>query len=205
MIMMPAAAGAGPRWHLRPAAGVTCRWHDVAGRVPDSGPPIHIGAPFQREFGERYRVDIALVGSRHFGRDRAVALDYALITHFHTDHIGMLLRSSPLSATGAYQLTGITEVADLVPIKTLVDRAALDHHGNRDTMNGNILRGLRPRVIVQQNWLSDQPGEEVVARLASHEFYPGPRDVFATGMAPEPGQPSGRSWTRSIGVIAGTS
>lgn len=264
-------------------------------------------------------------------RDRPVALDYALITHFHTDHMGMLLPSSPMSATGAYQLTGITEVADLVPIKTLVDRAAptyttpvdlrtchvssnektlanylkmvdyrrkhgqavvglhpgvldqlrlrqpdkfpefhirniassgviwtghgegtqqyipadaikdcrydenpfsnviklsygkfsyysggdipgvpnytqpwwrdvetpvaavvgpvsamtLDHHGNRDTVNGNMLRALRPRVIVQQNWLSAQPGEEVVVRLASKEFYPGPRDVFATGMAAE--------------------
>lgn len=264
-------------------------------------------------------------------RGRPVALDYALITHFHTDHMGMLLPSSPMSATGAYRLTGITEVADLIPIKTLVDRAApthttpvdlrtchessnektlanylkmvdyrrqhgqavvglragaldqiqlarpkqfpdfhirnvassgviwtgrgeetqqyipvdavkdchfdenpfsnvikltygkfsyysggdipgvpnytqpwwrdmetpvaavvgpvsamtLDHHGNRDTVNGNILRALRPRVIVQQNWLSAQPGEEVVVRLASQEFYPGPRDVFATGMAPE--------------------
>lgn len=264
-------------------------------------------------------------------RGRPVTLDYALITHFHTDHMGMLLPSSPLSATGAYRLTGITEVADLIPIKTLVDRAAptystpvdlrtchessnektlanylrmvdyrrqhgqavvglragaldqiqlvrpkqfsdfhirnvassgviwtgrgdetqqyipvdavkdchfdenpfsnvikltygkfsyysggdipgvpnytqpwwrdmetpvaavvgpvsamtLDHHGNRDTVNGNILRALRPRIIVQQNWLSAQPGEEVVVRLASQEFYPGPRDVFATGMAPE--------------------
>jgi len=264
-------------------------------------------------------------------RDRPVALDYALITHFHTDHMGMLLPSSPLSATGAYQLTGITEVADLVPIKTLVDRAAptyttpvdlrtcresnnektlanylrmvdyrrqhgqavvglhpgvldqirlgrpakfpdfhirniassgviwtgrgaeteqyipidaikdchfdenpfsnvikisygnfryyaggdipgvpdytqpywrdmetpvaavvgpvdamtLDHHGNRDSTNGAILRALRPRVIIQQNWLSAQPGEEVVVRLASHEFYPGPRDVFSTGMSAE--------------------
>jgi hypothetical protein len=264
-------------------------------------------------------------------RNRPVVLDYALITHFHTDHMGTLLSSSPLSATGAYRLTGITEVADLIPIKTLIDRAApgyttpvdlrtchesanektlanylgmvdyrrqhgasvvglragaldqiqqarpknfpafhirnvassgviwtgrgqetqqyipvdavkdchfdenpfsnvialtygefsyysggdipgvpnysqpwwrdmetpiaavvgpvsamtMDHHGNRDTMNGNILRALRPRVIVQQNWLSAQPGEEVVVRLESREFYPGPRDVFATGMAPE--------------------
>jgi len=264
-------------------------------------------------------------------RDRPVALDYALITHFHTDHMGTVLPSSPVSATGAYQLTGITEVADLIPIKTLIDRAAptymtpvdlrtchesnnektlanylkmvdyrrqhgfavvglragaldqielqqpkqfpdfhirnvassgviwtghgeetqayipadaikdchydenpfsnvmkltygkfgyysggdipgvpsftqpwwrdmetpvsavvgpvsvmtLDHHGNRDTVNGNILRALRPRVIVQQNWLSAQPGEEVVVRMASQEFYPGPRDVFATGMASE--------------------
>ncbi len=264
-------------------------------------------------------------------RGRPIVLDYALITHFHTDHMGMLLPSSPESATGAYQLTGITEVGDLIPIKTLVDRAApnyatpvdlrtchetnnektlanylkmvdyrrqhgqavvglragaldqlqlerpnqfpdfhirnvassgviwtghgeetqayipadaikdchydenpfsnviklsygtfsyyaggdipgvpnyaqpwwrdietpvstvvgpvsvmtLDHHGNRDSVNGNILRALRPRVIVQQNWLSAQPGEEVVVRMASHEFYPGPRDVFATGMAVE--------------------
>ncbi len=264
-------------------------------------------------------------------RGRSVALDYALITHFHTDHMGMLLPSSPMSATGAYQLTGITEVADLIPIKILMDRAApsytapvdlrtchesnnektlanylrmvgyrrahgqpvvglragaldqihlarpgkfpdfhirniassgviwtghgeetrqyipvdavkdchfdenpfsnvikltygkfsyysggdipgvpnylqpwwrdmetpvaavvgpvsamtMDHHGNRDTMNGNILRALQPRVIVQQNWLSAQPGEEVVVRLASKEFYPGPRDVFSTGMAEE--------------------
>lgn len=264
-------------------------------------------------------------------RDRPVGLDYALITHFHTDHMGMLLPSSPMSATGAYQLTGITEVADLIPIRTLIDRAApsyttpvdlrtchesnsqktfinylkmvdyrrqhgqavvglrpgvldqirlnrpdqfpefhirniassgviwtghgqetqqyipadairdcnydenpfsnviklsygkfsyysggdlpgvpsynqpwwrdmetpvaavvgpvsamtLDHHGNRDAVNGNMLRALRPRVIVQQNWLSAQPGEEVVWRLASKEYYPGPRDVFATGMADE--------------------
>jgi hypothetical protein len=61
----------------------------------------------------------------------------------------------------------------------------LDHHGNRDSTNGAILRALRPRVIVQQNWLSAQPGEEVVVRMASGEFYPGPRDVFATGMSPE--------------------
>ncbi len=258
-------------------------------------------------------------------------LDFALVTHFHTDHIGTLLATSPLSSSGAYRLTGITEVADLIPIKTLVDRAApayntpvnlrecnqgnegrslqnyldmveyrmkhsqavvglhageldqirlrhpkdypdfhirniassgviwtgrgeevqqyiprdavkdchydenpfsnvlkvsygkfsyyaggdipgvpdytqpywrdvetpvsavvgpidvmtLDHHGNRDSTNGAILRALRPRVIIQQNWLSAQPGEEVVVRMASPEYYPGPRDAFSTGMSPE--------------------
>lgn len=264
-------------------------------------------------------------------RGRPVALDYALLTHFHADHMGRLLPSSPLSATGAYRLTGITEVAEIIPIETLIDRAApgystpvdlrgchesanektlanylqmvdyrrrqsrpvvglragaldqihlvepkafpqfhirniassgliwtgrgeetqqyiplgavkdcqfdenpfsnvikliygefsyytggdipgipdytqpwwrdietpvaavvgrvsamtLDHHGNRDSVNGNLLRALQPRVVVQQNWLSAQPGEEVVVRLASEQYYPGPRDVFATGMAPE--------------------
>ncbi len=267
---------------------------------------------------------------------RSVKLDYALITHFHTDHIGTITPDSPMSRTGAYRLAGITEVAERIPIDTLIDRAApsydypvdlhqcarpgglpgsnglslanylsfaayrlqhgqaviglkpgvldqiklgtarsfpsfhvrniassgiiwtgagedthyyipkgavtdcsfdenpfsnvltfaygrfkyytggdipgvpnytqpwwrdvetpvsavvgpvdvmlLDHHGNRDTINENILRNLAPRVLVQENWLSPQPGEEVVTRMASKGLYPGPRDVFATGMAAE--------------------
>jgi hypothetical protein len=265
-----------------------------------------------------------------------VKLDYALITHFHTDHMGTITPDKPMSRTGAYRLAGITELADLIPIKTLIDRAApsydypvdlrqcaapgglpgsngltlanylsfadyrmkhgqavvglkpgvldqikleqpaafpsfhirniassgiiwtgardetqyyipkgavtdchfdenpfsnvltiayggfkyysggdipgvpaynqpwwrdvetpvsavvgpvdvmlLDHHGNRDTVNENILRNLAPRVMVQENWLSPQPGEEVVNRMASQGLYPGPRDVFSIGMAPE--------------------
>jgi hypothetical protein len=267
---------------------------------------------------------------------RAVKLDYALITHFHTDHMGTITPDKPLSRTGAYRLAGITELAELLPIDTLIDRAApsydypvdlhkcagpgglpgsnglslanylsfadyrlkhgqavvglkpgvldqiklgqarafptfhirniassgiiwtgareethayipkgavtdcgfdenpfsnvltiaygrfkyysggdlpgvpnytqpwwrdvetpvsavvgpvdvmlLDHHGNRDTVNENILRNLAPRVMVQENWLSPQPGEEVVTRMASQGLYAGPRDVFSTGMAPE--------------------
>lgn len=267
---------------------------------------------------------------------RPVKLDYALITHFHTDHMGTITPDKPMSRTGAYRLAGITEVADLVPIDTLIDRAAptydypvdlrkcagpgglpgsnglslanylnfaeyrmkhgqavvglkpgaldqiklgqvaafpnfhirnvassgiiwtgardetqyyipkgavtdcsfdenpfsnvltfaygrfkyysggdipgvpnytqpwwrdvetpvsavvgpvdvmlLDHHGNRDTVNENILRNQAPRVMVLENWLSPQPGEEVVTRMASKGLYPGPRDAFSVGMAPE--------------------
>lgn len=262
---------------------------------------------------------------------RPARLDYALITHFHSDHMGTITLDKPLSRSGAYRLAGITELAELLPIGTLVDRAApsydypvdlrkctqgadglglsnyirfaeqrmkngqsviglkpgaldqikldradafptfhirniasngilwtgardethdyipkgavtdcrfdenpfsnvltfaygrfkyysggdipgvpnytqpwwrdvetpvsavvgpvdvmlLDHHGNRDSVNDNILRNLAPRVMVQQNWLSPQPGEEVATRMASRGLYPGPRDVFATGMSPE--------------------
>ena len=262
---------------------------------------------------------------------RPPKLDYALITHFHTDHMGTITAEKRLSRTGAYRLAGITEVAELLPIDTLIDRAAptyeypvdlhkcsqgfdglslanylsfaeyrlahgqaviglkpgaldqikqgraaafpgfhirniassgiiwsgvgdethdyvprgaitdchfdenplsnvltfaygkfkyysggdipgvpnytqpgwrdvetpvsavvgpvdvmlLDHHGNRDSTNENILRKLQPRVIVQENYLSPQPGEEVVTRMASKGLYPGPRDVFSTGMSPQ--------------------
>lgn len=51
------------------------------------------------------------------------SLDYALISHFHHDHYGVVKDNTPFSKNGSYQLTGITEVGDIIPIKTLIDRA----------------------------------------------------------------------------------
>jgi glyoxylase-like metal-dependent hydrolase (beta-lactamase superfamily II) len=50
------------------------------------------------------------------------ALDYVLITHYHGDHYGAVQPGSPLSATGAYRLSGLTDVAEHLPIGTLLDR-----------------------------------------------------------------------------------
>jgi hypothetical protein len=49
-------------------------------------------------------------------------LDYAVLTHWHGDHIGQVTASSPASKSGTYKLTGITEVGEAVPIGTLIDR-----------------------------------------------------------------------------------
>jgi hypothetical protein len=57
----------------------------------------------------------------------ATGLDYALITHFHADHMGQIRSSSPLDATGTYRLTGITEVGDAIPIKKMLDRGWPDY------------------------------------------------------------------------------
>lgn len=66
-----------------------------------------------------------------------------------------------------------------------VDVLTLNHHGNRDATNANFLRTLRPRVIVQQSWISNHPGGEVLQRMISKNLYPGPRDLFATNMLEE--------------------
>lgn len=50
------------------------------------------------------------------------ALDYAALTHFHGDHMGTLMPDSPMSASGAYKLTGITDVGDAMKIRTMLDR-----------------------------------------------------------------------------------
>lgn len=49
-------------------------------------------------------------------------IDYAVLTHFHSDHMGQATAESKPSAGGAYKLTGITEVGDAIPIGTLIDR-----------------------------------------------------------------------------------
>jgi len=59
--------------------------------------------------------------------DGATDLDYALITHFHPDHMGQLRPLSPLDATGTFRLTGITEVGNALAIHTLLDRGWPDY------------------------------------------------------------------------------
>jgi hypothetical protein len=59
--------------------------------------------------------------------DSAAGLDYALITHFHADHFGQVLATSPLSADGTYRLFGITQVGETIPIHTLLDRGWPDY------------------------------------------------------------------------------
>ncbi len=63
-----------------------------------------------------------------------------------------------------------------------VDVATLDHHGNRDAVNENMIKTFHPRVWIDQVWSSDHPGHEVLIRLMAQQLYTGPRDLFATNM-----------------------
>lgn len=64
---------------------------------------------------------------QHMLEGRDVRLDYAVLTHFHPDHMGRIVGSEPLAAPGGYRLRGITEVADSVPVRTLIDRGWPDY------------------------------------------------------------------------------
>ncbi len=61
-----------------------------------------------------------------------------------------------------------------------VEALSLNHHGVRDASNDFFLKTLEPRVVVQQSWSSNHPGEEVLHRIISAATYPGKRDIFAT-------------------------
>lgn len=53
-------------------------------------------------------------------------IDYFLLTHFHEDHMGAIapgdFEASPRSRYGSYQLGGVTDVAEAIPIKKIIDR-----------------------------------------------------------------------------------
>lgn len=49
-------------------------------------------------------------------------IDYAMVSHFHGDHMGVIRPDSPSAANGAYRLSGITEVAEHIRVAKIVDR-----------------------------------------------------------------------------------
>ena len=60
--------------------------------------------------------------------DPQPALDYALLTHFHDDHMGGVSDRSPASRSGAYKLTGLTQVGESLRIGKLLDRGWPDYN-----------------------------------------------------------------------------
>ena len=60
----------------------------------------------------------------HFSKplNKELYLDYAMITHFDTDHYGRLDHLALSMEGKPYKLTGMTHLANLVPIRTMIDR-----------------------------------------------------------------------------------
>ncbi len=72
-------------------------------------------------------------------------VDYALLTHLHDDHMGSPVLA-PRKPNADYALTGITEVAEYIPIRRLLDRGWPDYSYPRpmtaDSMVANYRRFL---------------------------------------------------------------
>ena len=66
-----------------------------------------------------------------------------------------------------------------------VEVTTLNHHGNRDATNEFFVKTLDPKVVIQQLWCSDHPGQEVYQRLIYQESQGTERDIFSTNMHPE--------------------
>ncbi len=97
--------------------------------------------------------------------DPRPALDYALLTHFHDDHMGTPTDRSPKSASGAYQLAGLTQVGESLKIDKLLDRGWPDYNYPAPVQNPNV---KNYRAFLK--WQSEHNGMKV------ERFVPGRSD-----------------------------
>ncbi len=80
-------------------------------------------------------------------------IDYAVLTHFHPDHIGAITGTEQVSRNGGYRLRGITEVAEDVPVHRIVDRGWPDYSylpPPRDLMFENYQRFVTGQTAAKQ-------------------------------------------------------
>lgn len=65
-----------------------------------------------------------------------------------------------------------------------VEVAVAPHHGMFDATGPDAVRALRPRAWVILGWHAAHPSITTLERMFSQRLYPGPREVFATGLSP---------------------
>ncbi|MFY0252554.1 ComEC/Rec2 family competence protein [Chitinophaga sp. 30R24] len=73
-------------------------------------------------------------------RNGGPGIDYAVVTHFHGDHYGVVSKHSKQSAHG-YYLSGISEVGDGMPFGLLLDRGYPDYNFPVDLKTKNKEEG----------------------------------------------------------------
>jgi len=94
------------------------------------------------------------------------AIDTFLLTHLHGDHVGSLPPDGPLSSDGTYRLTGVSDVAAIVPISRFVDRAWPDYTYPVPA-NGDFQKNYRAFLQAQSN-----AGKKI------ERFHAGSKDQF---------------------------
>jgi len=93
-------------------------------------------------------------------------IDVFMNTHLHNDHLGELTADCPEAPGGGYKLTGVTDVAAIVPIKRFVDRAWPDYNFPAP-VDAPFIRNYRAFLAAQ-----------VKAGLTVEKFKPGVNDQF---------------------------
>jgi len=109
----------------------------------------------------------------HPAQDSPV-LDYALLTHFHGDHMGSVDETSKLSSSGDYRLSGITEVAEHILIRKMLDRGWPDYNFP-SPMNSQTMENYRGFL----KWQSERKG------LIIQRFQPGRNDQIILVKSPK--------------------
>ncbi len=70
---------------------------------------------------------IARYARRRLAPTGRAELDYAVVSHLHPDHLGNPQPDSPRSKQGDWALAGLTEVAEHLPVRSVIDRGYPDY------------------------------------------------------------------------------
>ncbi len=110
-------------------------------------------------------------------------LDYALITHFHADHMGDVTKASAPAAGGAYKLTGITETGGSIPIATLIDRGTAYLPPPDDATMKNYRAFIAEHTSMKHETIAVGRSDQIVLRR-DPQAYPSfeVRNVAANGL-----------------------
>lgn len=101
-------------------------------------------------------------------------LHYALLTHFHDDHMGALYPGLKASQKGNYVLTGITEVGENIPFSKIVDRNWPDYNWPEPLDTDDI-----------QNYIRFVKWQRENRNMESEQFRVGVNDQFTLVKHPE--------------------
>jgi hypothetical protein len=101
-------------------------------------------------------------------------LDHAMLTHFHGDHMGQIRDQSPQSKSGAYKLSGITEVGEHLRIRKMLDRGWPDYNYPAPLSTGDM---ANYRAFLK--WQTEQNGMRV------ERFTPGRNDQIVLTRDPK--------------------
>ncbi|HWR54361.1 MAG TPA: MBL fold metallo-hydrolase [Bryobacteraceae bacterium] len=104
----------------------------------------------------------------------ATGLDYAMLTHFHSDHMGQITDKSPVAKSAAYKLSGITEVGETIRIRKMLDRGWPDYNYPAPLANADM---VNYRAFLK--WQSEQNGMKV------ERFQPGRNDQIVLQRDPK--------------------
>jgi hypothetical protein len=89
-------------------------------------------------------------------------IDYFVLTHFHDDHWGHLGPETKTAASGAYRLSGVTEVGDSLPFHLVLDRGWPDYQYPYPTaQQGPLQRPLYHNYRAFLKWQAEHHGTKV--------------------------------------------
>jgi len=108
------------------------------------------------------------------------SIDYAVVGHFHNDHYGQVLKTTPFSKKGDYQLTGIAAVGDSIPYKNLIDRAFPYYNYPYDLRTPN---GKEDKTMI--NYLKFIIHHQKNSNLNVEQLIPGSKEQITLAYTPQ--------------------